>query len=173
MPHEQWVSLFSSAKRSLEHLELRDSYAVDYEDGRFKDWLDAGRKSPLPREDHPWWDLTASTIKRGVRIRRARVVSEPVSEYIAFEYAGTWQNVESGEQVRWVPRRLVSGIALPGNDCWLLDRERVMFNVFDGDGRPEARQFSDDPAVVHMCAAAFESAWQCGTDHKDYLLQVH
>jgi hypothetical protein len=151
---------------------LRDSYDVDYEDARFTDWVGSGRRGPLPREDHPWWDLTASTIERGVKIRRARVVSEPVSEYIAFEHAGTWQNVEAGEQVRWVPRGLVSGIALPGNDCWLLDGERVMFNVFVGDGRPAARQFTDDPAVVNLCSAAFESVWERGIGHEEYLLQA-
>lgn len=165
MSHQQWAKLFASASRSLDHLELRDCYSVDYEDERYRQWVAAERPSRLPREEHPWWELTALTIKRGVAIRRARVISEPVSEYIAFEYAGTWQNVEFGERVRWLSRRRASSIALPGNDFWLLDGERVLFNVFDGDGHPVARQLTGDAAVVDLCRSAFEHVWASGIDH--------
>ncbi|WP_433335601.1 DUF6879 family protein [Spirillospora sp. CA-294931] len=87
-------------------MELRDSYAVDYESERYRDWVRGGR-----------------------------------------------------------PR------ALPGNDFWLLDDERVMFNVFDGSGRPSARQHSDDPSVVDLCVSAFEAVWSRGIDHDDYLVR--
>ncbi|WP_438948653.1 DUF6879 family protein [Streptomyces atratus] len=53
---------------------------------------------------------------RGVRVLRARVVSEPVTEYIRFEHAITDANLRAGEEVRWLPRRRASTLALPGND---------------------------------------------------------
>lgn len=30
-------------------------------------------------------------------------------------------NVKAGEEVRWLPRRQASDLALPGNDFWLFD----------------------------------------------------
>ena len=71
-------------------------------------------------------------------MRRARIVSEPVSEYIRFEHDVTYTNVAAGEEVRWLPRRLASDIALPGNDFWLFDERLAVFNHFAGAGGPEA-----------------------------------
>lgn len=169
---DEWVSLFGSVTRSLAQLEMRDSYLVDYEDERYKRWVAGGRAGSLPREDHPWWRLTAETTARGVSMRRSRVVSEPVSEYIAFEYAGTWQNLESGEQARWLPRSRAPAIAFPGNDFWLIDGERVLFLLLDGTGRPIGQQLCTDDAVVTLCSTAFEQVWELGTDHADYRLPV-
>ncbi|MEV4383972.1 DUF6879 family protein, partial [Streptosporangium sp. NPDC049644] len=42
-------------------------------------------------------------------------VSEPLSDYQRWSYSIAHQMVEAGEDIRWVPRRLVSSIPLPGN----------------------------------------------------------
>jgi len=52
-----------------------------------------------------------------VDVRQARIVSEPVTAYTRFLHdTATEPNIEAGEQIRWLPRKLASGIALPGND---------------------------------------------------------
>jgi hypothetical protein len=163
---EQWAGLLRSARRSAVHLELRDVYAVGNEQAAFERWRATGEyRRP---DDHPWFALIWEVTGRGVQVRRARVVSEPVSEYIRFEHTGTWQNVAAGEQVRWLPRRLASLIALPGNDFWLLDDERVMFNLFDGAGRRAAKTLTDDPAAVELCRTAFERVWEHAVPHERY-----
>lgn len=43
------------------------------------------------------------TSGRGVVMRRLRVVSEPVRDYVRYEYDGTFTNVAAGEDVRWLP----------------------------------------------------------------------
>lgn len=163
---DDFTELFASAVGGLAHLELRDLYAVNYEDERWRWWVDNGRPDRMPREIHPWWDLTAAVARRVV-MRRARVYSVPASDYIRFEAAGAWQNVDAGEAVRWLSRDLVSDLRLPGNDFWLVDDTRVMFNLFDGQGRPTGAQVSEDPAVVRRCTEAFEAVWERGTDHDD------
>jgi hypothetical protein len=92
----------------------------------------------------------------------------PVTEYIRFEYDITFTNIAAGERVRWLPRRRASALALPGNDCWLLDGERVVFNHFTGDGDETECEWSDDPAVVKLCATAFESVWERAIPHDAY-----
>jgi hypothetical protein len=118
----------------------------------------------------PWLSLMRETTARGVSVRRARIVSEPVTDYIRFEHAGTYLNIEAGEAVRWLPRRLASGIALPGNDLWLLDGERVLFNLFTGDGDWAGQELVTDPAVVELCRRAFEAVWSAATPHEDFRL---
>lgn len=165
LTHEQWADLLRAASHNACHLEMRDVYAVDEEDARFREWRETGQ---LKWEHRPWLGLIAELSAGGVRVRRARIVSEPVSFYIRFEHACTWQNVEAGEQVRWLPRRLASPIALPGNDFWLLDGARVLFNLFDGEGRRVSKALTDDGAAVKLCASAFEAVWELATPHAEY-----
>ncbi|GAA0414966.1 DUF6879 family protein [Streptomyces luteireticuli] len=162
--------LLSSAERSAVHLEMRDSYAVDYEKSGFAAWKAGRRLNPEDRASWwtPWLDLVSHTVARGVAIRRARIVSEPVSEYIRFEYSGTFKNVAAGEQVRWLPRRQASDIALPGNDFWLFDDRLVMFNHFTGEGDVTEFEHVEEQAVIKLCTTAFETVWERGTPHDKY-----
>jgi len=122
--------LIAATASSAVHLEMRDSYAPDEQ---FAAWK-AGIPRPVPA--YPaWYDLVRAHTARGVRFRRARIVSEPVSDYIRFEHEATaGLNVAAGEEVRWLPRRRASDLCLPGNDFWLFDDETVTFTHFAGNG---------------------------------------
>jgi hypothetical protein len=98
-------------------------------------------------------------------------VSEPVSDYIRFEHEATGGlNVAAGEEVRWLPRRLASDLCLPGNDFWLFDDRLIRFHHFSGDGDIVEDELAVDPAVIRMCAAAFEAVWGRAIPHADYRL---
>ncbi|WP_353850373.1 DUF6879 family protein [Solwaraspora sp. WMMA2065] len=64
----------------------------------------------------PWLDVEAEATRRGMVLRRARIISEPISPYIRYEYDGTCTNIAAGEQVRWLPRRRTADLLLPGVD---------------------------------------------------------
>ncbi|MFF5567256.1 DUF6879 family protein [Streptomyces sp. NPDC012623] len=166
----EFDDVLARCTRSAVHLEMRDTYAVDNEAGRYAEWKAGHRHDPDDRESwwRPWHSLIAETVARGVVVRRARIVSEPVSEYIRFEYDGTFMNVAAGESVRWLPRRRASDLALPGNDCWVFDGEVVRFGHFTGDGQYTGEEWSEDLAVTRLCSSAFESVWERATPHEDY-----
>ncbi|MFD4788888.1 DUF6879 family protein [Streptomyces sp. NPDC058459] len=159
--------------RSAVHLEMRDFYAVDYEEGPFADWRAGQRLNPADRSSwwRPWLDLISATVERGAEVRRARIVCEPVSEYTRFLYDGTFTNVAAGEQVRWLARRQASTIALPGNDFWLFDNEWVHWNHFAGDGSWTGEEITADPAAAKLCAEAFEAVWSRAVPHDQYKIQ--
>ena len=162
--------LLGTATRSAVHLEMRDSYAVDYEKGPFADWRAGHRHNPADRTSwwRPWLDLIQETVGRGVVVRRARIVSEPVSEYTRFLYDGTFTNVAAGEQVRWLPRRHASNIPLPGNDFWLIDGRLIRWNHFTGEGASAGGEISEDPAAAKLCGDAFETVWARAIPHDQY-----
>lgn len=162
--------LMAGCTRSAVHLEMRDSYAVDYEEGPFADWRAGHRHNPADRASwwRPWLDLIQETVGRGVVVRRARIVSEPVSEYTRFLYDGTFTNVAAGEQVRWLPRRRASDIALPGNDFWLFDEQWVHWNHFAGDGSWTGEEITNDSAAAKLCTDAFEAVWSRAIPHDQY-----
>lgn len=167
---EQWGDLLSSCRQSASHLEMRDTYAADDERERFERFLVTGQRDheadyPQRRE---WLELIRRVTAAGVRVRRARIVSEPVSDYIRFEHAGARPTIASGEDLRWLPRRLAYGIAVPVNDFWLLDEARVVFNNFDGNGVPLGQEMTDDPAIVELCRTAFRAVWKAAIPHNEY-----
>ena len=160
-----------SCQGTAVHLEMRDGYMRS--DPRYVAWRNGVRNAPEDSDPalRPWLTLVAELTARGVGIRRARIVSEPVSDYIAFEHHLTAANVEAGEMVRWLPRRQASDIALPGNDCWVLDGKLVVFHHFDGEGElaPDDETVTDDPATVKLCSSAFEAVWERAVPQAEYV----
>lgn len=157
--------LIAATTVSAVHLETRDAYTPD--DKRFRDWLE-GR--PLPVLANPAWsELVRTHSARGVEFRRARIVSEPLADYIRFEHAITDDvNVSAGEEVRWLPRRRALGLCAPLNDFWVLDNRLVRFGYFAGNGDFTDHELTDDPSLVRMCAEAFEAAWVRAIPHAEY-----
>jgi hypothetical protein len=157
--------LIKCATSSAVHLEMRDQYTPD--DPAFLAWLADGQITDPALPD--WYDLVRAQVARGITFRRARIVSEPLSDYVRFEYAMTaGLNVAAGEQVRWLPRRQASDLCLPGNDFWVLDGRVVRFGHFAGNGDFLDHELTEDETVVKHCATAFEAVWERAIDHADY-----
>jgi hypothetical protein len=157
--------LIAETRTSAVHLETRDAYTPD--DSQYLDWL-AGKPIPEPALTE-WHALVRAHVARGIRFRRARVVSEPLAPFIRFEHFITdATNVAAGEDVRWLPRRRASDICLPGNDYWLFDDRLVRFHYFSGVGEIVEDELVSDPAVIRMCSTAFEAVWERATPHADY-----
>ena len=76
--------------------------------------------------------------------------------------------VDAGEDIRWVPRRLVSSIAIPGNDFYLFDHRLVVFLLYAGNGLATDRVTSTDPADVQLCRSAFDAVWRLSIPHHEY-----
>jgi hypothetical protein len=163
--------LLANCVREAVHLELRDTYAIHSEADRFAAFLATGRRTdgaPDAPDRRHWLDLIRSVTGNGRRVRRARIVSEPVTDYIRYEWAGTVANIEAGEEIRWLPRRLASTIALPGNDFWLFDDTTAIFSVFTGNGDLAERQLVTDEATVQLCRTALEAVWSIAIPHDEY-----
>ncbi|MEV1010438.1 DUF6879 family protein [Streptomyces sp. NPDC049881] len=164
-----FVDLLADTRRSAVHLEMRDAYGIDEEAAEFAQWRAGWRP---PSEPAAWWNEFHTWVRdataRGVAFRRARIVSEPVSEYIRYEHARTYQNVAAGESVRWLPRRHASDLALPGNDFWLFDDAVIMWNHFDGNGVSAGPELDRRANVAAFCATAFEAVWERATPHDGF-----
>ncbi|MFE2041533.1 DUF6879 family protein [Streptomyces sp. NPDC059477] len=120
------------ARHSAVHLEMRDRYTPD--DPEFARWRAGhrydGDPARLPDGWGSWRDVVGETTARGVVMRRARIVSEPVTDYIRYEHDLTFANIAAGELVRWLPRRRAADIALPGTGLWMFDGSVVLFTFF-------------------------------------------
>lgn len=160
----------AGVSRSVVHLEMRDTYSPS--DPEFVAW-----QRGEPFEDQPrierWHRLIGGAVDRGVEVRRARVISEPMSDYVRFEHAGTSTlNVGAGEQVRWLPRSRTLDLGLPGLDFWLADDAVLRVAHFAGDGEIVSHEVVAEAAIVKHCADAFEAVWDRAIPHEDYIPQT-
>ncbi|MFI6681171.1 DUF6879 family protein [Kribbella sp. NPDC050470] len=158
--------LFRAAERSALHLETRDLYEPD--DPDWNEWKSGGRFDPAERW-RAFHDLVRETTTRGVEVRRARIVSEPISDYVRFEYDVTEaHNVAAGEQVRWLPRQQTGDLLVPANDFWVFDGQIVLWNFFDGDGSWVGEERVNDPDMAKQCVASFDAVWDRAIPHREY-----
>jgi hypothetical protein len=166
-PDPPFPVLLRACASSAVHMEMRDSYTPD--DPWYQAWLSGDREEfERRRLNRPWMDLIREVTGRGVQVRRVRVVSEPVTDYIRFEHATTSSNVSAGEKVRWISRPMATGLLLPANDYWVFDGKRTQFNYFSGLGEFLDTRLSDESEIVRQCAAAFEAVWERAVPHEAY-----
>lgn len=168
-----FTELLAQCQRSAVHLEMRDQYGVASETSEFQAWLDTGAVDldPVSPGWQPWTSLVAEATARGVQVQRARIVSEPVTDYIRYEHASTSVNLGAGEQVRWLPRRQAATIALPGTDFWLFDDRIVRWGFFSGDGAMVGHEVTDDHTAAKLCADAFAAVWERAIPHDQYRIR--
>lgn len=166
IPYEELTDFIDSFRQEAIHLEMRDSYGTAAELPHLAKW-EAGEPDDTEWL-RPWFDRVRAANKAGKVFRRARIVSEPVSDYQRWVLNDSHLFVDAGEDIRWVPRSRVSTISLPGNDFWLFDDEVVVFLIFAGNGLVVDRQKTADPAAIELCRSAFEAVWKLSIPDGEY-----
>ncbi|MGW6197594.1 DUF6879 family protein [Kribbella sp. NPDC055110] len=163
---DEFRKLIRSFKRTSVHLETRDAYGTETELPHMAKWA-AGEP-----DDLSWLEEYCDSLRAhragGRSVRRAMIVSEPLSDYQRWAYSTTQPLVDAGEDLRWVPRRRVSEVCIPGNDYYLLDDERVVFLHYAGSGLNSAFTTTTESATVAMCRDTFARVWSLAIPHSDY-----
>ncbi|MEV6668843.1 DUF6879 family protein [Streptomyces sp. NPDC051162] len=161
--------LFNSFERDAFHLELRDDYGSPVEDTPYARWQ-RGEPDNFEWLD-PWKSLMRRSTGAGKTVRRVRVITEPHTQYVRWEHSLTVQNIEVGEDIRWLPRhQLPEGIAFPvqGNDWWLYDDKLLAVGHFDTEGRVLGSELITDPKIVAECIRIRDLLWGLAIPHTEY-----
>jgi hypothetical protein len=163
-----WPELFGDCRREAFHLEVRDSYAVANESEPFQKFLDSEPDDYAWFE--PWSQLVKNTTGQGVAVTRVRIVTVPHSDYTRFSLAVTDLNMRSGEDIRYLPRNEVGEV--PTDDFWLLDDNRVVFNLIDENGQAaEGAAMTTDAGIVEQCRKLKNKFWSLAVPYREYILR--
>ena len=152
---------------SFVHLETRDAYGTEIEQPHIATWK---RGEP----DDLAWAASYLEELRGHRAagrtcRRARIVSEPLSEYQQWVNSHVEQFIDAGEDVRYVPRPRLTDVLLPGSgDFYVFDDNLVLFLHYAGNGTNTAFEVTDEPEVVKTCSDTFETVWKMAIPFREY-----
>ncbi|MGH3547595.1 MAG: DUF6879 family protein [Pseudonocardiaceae bacterium] len=100
---EERGELLARFQREALHLEMRDVYAVEDEAERLARFLERGYRDhdDEAEERQPWMTLVRDATAAGKVFKRVRIISEPVTDYIRYEWAGTIVNIDAGEEIKW------------------------------------------------------------------------
>jgi hypothetical protein len=155
---------------SFVHLETRDAYGTEVELPHMAKWR---RGEPDDLAWLGWWlEMLRGHRTAGRTCRRARVVSEPVSEYQQWTLSHVEQFVEAGEDVRYVPRRQLIDVLIPGTgDFYVFDDRLALFLHYAGTGTNTDFEITEDPRIVRLCRNAFEAVWPFGIPARDFRAQ--
>ncbi|MEU4313079.1 DUF6879 family protein [Nocardia sp. NPDC024068] len=170
LPHEppDWAALLGGSGLEAFHLEVGDDYAVPTESDRYHRFLE-GRPVLADEYKDRWNALIRETIARGVTVRRVRVVTVPHTAYHRWLLSVSDTNTEAGEDIRYVPRHLAGDV--PPDDWWLIDNERVVYNLVDGRGGPAGLAITADPVIAGHCRTVKERLWELATPYPEYARQ--
>ncbi len=163
---DDFETLLTGFEHDSIHLETRDAYGTAVELPHMAKWA-AGEPDDLGWLQG-WCETLRKAVKAGKSVRRARIVSEPLSDYQCWSYSIAQPMVDAGEDIRWVPRRLLSSTALPGNDFYLFDARALVFLTYTGNGLDAGKFLSDERADIQLCQASFEAVWKLAIPHREY-----
>nr|WP_255221945.1 DUF6879 family protein [Nocardia otitidiscaviarum] len=75
--------------------------------------------------------------------------------------------VNDGEDIRYLPRHLAGEV--PSDDWWLMDAERVAYNLVNGEGRPAGLAVTTDPRIAAYCEEVRQRLWKLAIPYADYV----
>lgn len=124
-------------------------------------------------DDLVWLDWYLEVLRghaaAGRRCRRARVVSEPISDYQRWTMSHANVFIEAGEDIRYVSRSRLTNVSLPGSgDFYVFDDALVLFLHYAGNGTNASFETTDDVQTVATCRQAFETVWSMASALRDY-----
>ncbi|GAA3957246.1 hypothetical protein GCM10023085_44730 [Actinomadura viridis] len=169
---DEFAARFRGAfAQSAYRLEQFDHYVASNEVEPFRIFLSGRQPDATWRE--PWKAFVESVLAEGRTMARVHVVTEPLTDYAAFEITCVYPaNVEAGEDVRILPRHAAAGLDLPAKDYWLLDSARVAVMDYDADGNWLSVDVTDEPDIVEHSCRARDTAMAAATPLNTYLAQI-
>ena len=120
-----WLQNF---EQSAFRLETLPEYNVPQETDMLAQFKD-GEEVRMP-DDHPWLERVRQHTEAGRVMRRVRVVSDPLTDYLRFELSMYHQTVAAGEDIRVCSSAEISEFG----DWWLFDDQVVIILNYDETG---------------------------------------
>ena len=164
---EAWSRYFRDFRASAFRLELHPIYTMPGEEDELRRFR-AGERPPTDYH-YGWLDTVAATVAAGKTMRRVRVVRQPLTDYIQYEFEwGFVYNVAAGEDIRVLDLTdHQPGPALPDYDFWFFDEETVVKLLYRPDGSQIGRELIEDPDLDAYLRYR-DGAWRDAIPFSDY-----
>jgi Family of unknown function (DUF6879) len=161
---------FRRFRYSVFRLEILQTYAGSGEDEGIAAF---GRGDPEPPPDpaeDQWAALLRANAAAGRTQQRVHVVTEPLSDYLAYEL--TWEygpHAAAGEDIRIIPVTKGWPVDVPFKDFWLFDSTTLFDMHYDPDGRWRGIEPVTEAARIVAACFARDAALHYSIPWRTYL----
>ncbi|MFF5393425.1 DUF6879 family protein [Streptomyces sp. NPDC013012] len=170
VPFSEIAHLFHEFEHTAWRLETRRGYASDRRSPSWAAWKAGTDITAEPPS--AWRENVARATAEGRRFERVRLVDEPLTEGQEFLLLTGLGNVNSGEDIRNLPRSKAEALGLPDYDLWLFDSKKIARFVFDEDDTTLGVILSEDPADIAAACQARDAAWHHAIPTREYVQRV-
>lgn len=141
---DDWRRTFDGMEQEAWRLETLPVYRVPQETEAIGRFL-AGE--PVTRDaTQPWFDRVKAYVADGRSVGRVHIVTQPLSDYLRFEFEHYRHNVEAGEAVRILDVTNRANPLTGVQDFWMFDRSQVVLMHYERDGTQISREvYEGDP----------------------------
>jgi hypothetical protein len=140
---------------------------VAAEDEPFGRWLRGEPDEYAWHQD--WLKFLRQATAAGVMVQRVRLASNPHTDYTRWGLDVSPLNIEAGEDIRYLPRRLTDDITLPDEDYWLLDDDTLILSVFSAGGRTGGFAREPSPELLKQCLVVRDQVWDRAIPYAQYV----
>lgn len=165
---DEWQRFFDTFKRYAWRLELHPVYTMPQEEENLRRYR-SGERLPSDIET-PWMKRVRGFVSSGRSIGRVHVVTQPLSEYLRFEFDWYYRHsVRAGEDIRILDLTGKPDPGLPDHDFYLFDDEQVVRMLYRPDGTQIGRELVENPPIEEYLryrdialegAVPFREYWQ-------------
>jgi len=161
-----WSRYFRDFQSSAFRLELHPVYTMPGEADELRRFI-AGERPPADYH-YGWLDTMAAARAADKTVRRVRVVRQPLTGYIRYEFAwGFVYNVAAGEDIQILDLTDQPVPDLPDHDFWLFDDVTVVKLLYRPDGTQIGRELVTEPDL-DAYRSWREATWQAAVPFNDY-----
>lgn len=165
---EAWANRFRTFQREAFRLETLPQYLVPQERGQFATFKIDGAVPAVADEPGGWLETIRDADARGARIRRVHLITEPLSDYLRFEFSAYYvPNTAAGEQIRILDLGRTGPLDLPGLDYWCFDETAVVHMLYEPDGTQIGRELLESPDIGRYLTWR-DLAWQHAVPFCEY-----
>ena len=165
---DEFSALFAAVSRSSWRWECQGDYRSDHE--LVRRWR-GGERTREDHEERDWVRYIRGLREAGIPFERVRMLTEPLTDYLAWMLANTNPNVDAGEDIRWLTENKARELGAPDYDFYIFDDDRVVILNFE-DMVLTGAEAIDDEDVVAEHRAWREKVWPHAVKHREYLFDV-
>lgn len=114
-----------------------------------------------------WLDHIRAITTAGKTFARVRMLTEPLTDYLAWMIGRTQANVDAGEDIRWLPEAQARELNMPDYDFYLLDDARVAIMRFDTAKVLTDIEVVTDEHTIAQHRSYRDLAWPLAVRHAD------
>lgn len=147
-----FMNEWNKSSKNIFRLEALPEYNVGEDE--IIDKFRKGENIELPDQIKDWLKIQSETIKKGISLKRVRIIPNPIPEYIKFEIHmwNKFSKLSKGEEFYFLKEeyyeKIISKIDFVPKDFWMFDDNTIIIFNYKKNGEWIGEELIQDKTVV-------------------------